>query len=378
MQTSPTRQPEAGFAMLLVFLLAACVAISLYMELPRVVFEAQRNREGLLIERGEQYKRAIQLYFRATRQYPTTLEALESTNNRRFLRKRYKDPMTGEDEWRVIHVAAGGIFTDSLVNKPPGQAKPAEVSTVASAEPPPPIWMQRRASDGGMPAGPMQGSMEQPLPEPQQEAAPAGEQQLTASPQPAEGQPSPALEPGLAQPVAGPGQQPGTTFQPGFPAGPPAPGQSSPYPPVPVPGLQQPYGQAPVVVAPGQSAIQQAGPSAAQPSSPTQPTGAPGSFNQPGAIGTPGAPGSNPIAPLLNAILRTPNPGGLAAIQSANSAGGQQIGGGIAGVASKLEAEGIKVYNDRTKYNEWEFVYDFRQDRTAAGSPQGPRNTTGR
>jgi hypothetical protein len=68
----------------------------------------------------------------------------------------------------------------------------------------------------------------------------------------------------------------------------------------------------------------------------------------------------------------------LAAIQQANSAGGQQIGGGIAGVASKLEAEGIKVYNDRTKYNEWEFVYDFRQDRTAVSPLQGQRNTTGR
>ena len=41
----------------------------------------------------------------------------------------------------------------------------------------------------------------------------------------------------------------------------------------------------------------------------------------------------------------------------------QQLGGaGIAGVASQLEAEGIKIYNDRTKYNEWEFTYDARQD----------------
>ncbi len=43
---------------------------------------------------------------------------------------------------------------------------------------------------------------------------------------------------------------------------------------------------------------------------------------------------------------------------------GQTIGGGIAGVASKLEAQGIKVYNERTKYNEWEFVYDPRKDMT--------------
>ncbi len=111
---------ESGFAMLFVFLLAAIVAISLYMELPRVVFEAQRSREELLIARGEQYKRAIQLYYRATRQYPPSLDALENTNNRRFLRKRYKDPMTGEEEWRIVHAGPGGVLIDSLVTKPPG------------------------------------------------------------------------------------------------------------------------------------------------------------------------------------------------------------------------------------------------------------------
>ena len=64
-------------------------------------------------------------------------------------------------------------------------------------------------------------------------------------------------------------------------------------------------------------------------------------------------------------MLTTPNPRGLAAIQVANS--GQQSTGvaGIAGVASKREAEGIMVYNDRTKYNEWEFLYDVRLDQAA-------------
>jgi hypothetical protein len=52
--------------------------------------------------------------------------------------------------------------------------------------------------------------------------------------------------------------------------------------------------------------------------------------------------------------------------------GGTQniIGAGIAGVASKLEAEGIKSYNDRTKYNEWEFIYDPRKDLTSPMSQQ--------
>ena len=32
---------------------------------------------------------------------------------------------------------------------------------------------------------------------------------------------------------------------------------------------------------------------------------------------------------------------------------------GIAGFASNADAEGIMVYNDRTNYKEWEFVFDF-------------------
>jgi len=114
---------ERGFAMLLVFVMAAAIAITLYMEMPRVAFEAQRNKEALLIERGEQYTRAIQLYFRKFKKYPVKIEDLEETNQIRFLRKRYIDPMTGKSEWRMIHVGPGGVFTDSLTHKPPGKDK---------------------------------------------------------------------------------------------------------------------------------------------------------------------------------------------------------------------------------------------------------------
>jgi hypothetical protein len=41
---------------------------------------------------------------------------------------------------------------------------------------------------------------------------------------------------------------------------------------------------------------------------------------------------------------------------------------GIAGVASTVEQTGIKIYNERDKYNEWEFLYDLTQDRKRAGA----------
>ena len=53
------RSGESGFAMLLVFVMAASIAITLYMEMPRFAFEAQRAKEQLLVDRGEQYKLGI-------------------------------------------------------------------------------------------------------------------------------------------------------------------------------------------------------------------------------------------------------------------------------------------------------------------------------
>ena len=110
------RADERGFALLLIFLLASMIAIGLYLEMPRVALESQRQKEQLLIERGEQYKRAIQVFVRTNGRYPGKIEDLENFNNRRFLRHRFVDPMTGKAEWRLIHIN-GGIFIDSIANK---------------------------------------------------------------------------------------------------------------------------------------------------------------------------------------------------------------------------------------------------------------------
>ena len=119
---------EAGFALLLIYVMAAGVAILLYRETPRLIFQAQREKEQLLIDRGEQYKRGIQLYVRKLKKYPQSLDDLDKAQQSRFLRRRYKDPLTGKDEWRLVHVDAAGMLTDSKVKKPqaPGQPKEGE------------------------------------------------------------------------------------------------------------------------------------------------------------------------------------------------------------------------------------------------------------
>src|SRR5439155_19904202 len=72
---------------------------------------------------------------------------------------------------------------------------------------------------------------------------------------------------------------------------------------------------------------------------------------------------------MITDLLTRPRPGGLPT--QAGQAQGQTIGGGIAGVASSADAEGIKVYNERTNYKEWEFIYDFTKDRGPVGAQGG-------
>jgi hypothetical protein len=73
-----------------------------------------------------QYARAIRLFYRRTGNYPTDLSQLENTNNIRFLRKRYVDPITGQP-FRIIHQGEAkapllGLFGQPLAIQPAGTA----------------------------------------------------------------------------------------------------------------------------------------------------------------------------------------------------------------------------------------------------------------
>jgi hypothetical protein len=69
---------------------------------PRIAADIQRDREVETMHRGKQYIRAIQLYYRKFNAYPPSMDALVKTNEIRFLRKRYLDPITGKDDWKSI------------------------------------------------------------------------------------------------------------------------------------------------------------------------------------------------------------------------------------------------------------------------------------
>ena len=376
------RERESGFALLLVFAMAASVAVMLYMELPRAAFEAQRQKEELLMDRGEQYIRGIQLYVAQWKSYPPTLDALEKTNGKRYLRRRYKDPMTGKDEWRAVHANGAGILVDSIVQKQ-GQQEEKKTQQTFISELPSIGSSGAEGADGGQNVGlrrrpsdqnPMPGMGGGPT-------APVDPQSL--------GNGAQVVQPGVPAQMGGPPQPPGQlgnpprggqVFDPGQPnPGQPNPGQ--PNPGLPNPGQPDPTNpnQAtggnpglpyPVPGPPGsQQQIQPQMPGIPGVPNPMGTPGVGGGFPTPTPTqpGRPGAPANAGLA-MINQILTTPR--GNTNMQ-VPGAPGLQIGGGIAGFASTHEAPSIKVYNERQKYNEWEFIYDSKKDKRLLGAAAG-------
>ncbi len=117
-KSSKTTDPENGYLLIGALFLVAVVLITLAVAAPQVASEIQRDKELELYHRGLQYQHAIRLYYKKFGRYPNNLEQLEKTNEIRFLRKRYKDPVTGKDEWRMIHFGEQKVKTTGLFGQP--------------------------------------------------------------------------------------------------------------------------------------------------------------------------------------------------------------------------------------------------------------------
>src|ERR1700740_2536664 len=88
---------ERGYVLLTLVLAVALLAIATAIVVPKIAFQIKRDREEELIHRGTQYSRAVGRFVKTLGRYPGSIEELENTNNIRYLRKRYKDPITGKD-----------------------------------------------------------------------------------------------------------------------------------------------------------------------------------------------------------------------------------------------------------------------------------------
>ena len=120
------QRSERGYVLLTLLLIIALGIIFAATMVTSISFDIKRDREEEMIHRGVQYSRAIRAYYKKFGRYPVKIEDLESANNMRFLRKRYKDPLTGKD-FKLLHfgevkltfsggVGGGGINGASSLN----------------------------------------------------------------------------------------------------------------------------------------------------------------------------------------------------------------------------------------------------------------------
>src|SRR5579863_10291384 len=116
---SPAPTPRAsqkGYALLMAIFLVATMIVLATVVTPSILTEGRREREQEAIWRGNQYVRAIELYYRKNGRYPQTVDDLTKGNpGVHFLRKAYTDPTNSTDgSWRFIYVSPTGQLIGSV------------------------------------------------------------------------------------------------------------------------------------------------------------------------------------------------------------------------------------------------------------------------
>ena len=110
----------------------AIMAILLTIAMPVWRHEARREKEAELVFRGEQYARAIALFKFKNANIPNAVPpSIDFLVQNRFLRKKYKDPMTTDGEFVLI----GGGSTQAGMNPAAGASNRAQVNRAGPGQP---------------------------------------------------------------------------------------------------------------------------------------------------------------------------------------------------------------------------------------------------
>ena len=111
------RSAQQGFTYVVLLIAVAIIGVGLAAKGVEWDRSAQRAREAELLFVGNEFRRAIALYYYRSpgpvQEYPGSLEDLledrRYPGTQRYLRRIYRDPMTGKAEWGQI-IAGGGII----------------------------------------------------------------------------------------------------------------------------------------------------------------------------------------------------------------------------------------------------------------------------
>jgi hypothetical protein len=405
------------------------LALSLVI-LENFVTDGKRTREEETIWRGEQYQRAVRLYYHKMGRYPQTVDDLKKGGlNLHFLRQEYKNPMNKTDgTWRFIYVNAAGqiigstrynnlqqmVLIDQYAGLIPGAATagtmPAQGMGVSAASL---ASTSGIAGFGGIgAAGGLSGASLQ-----QQQQL---QTVLAGILNPGDTTPDPASSPTQLPPLSDSSQygnsQAGTSSnapsdnttaqsdssQSGAP--PQLPGNLAGQLP---PGVTQDQvnqflqnGQLPAGITPDQVAqyvqgmqlppgvtqdqitqyiqnlqnAQQGGGSSPNPQNPTQQNGQVGFGSVPGQSGqsgiglTAGQPSSLSFGSSSQGSLGL-SP--LLAMKPTGPVDSPVLGAFFTGVACTTDTKGVKVYRRAKKYKDWEFIWNPLEDALAAAQQPG-------
>lgn len=113
-----TGRREGGYTLVILAVTTAVIGILLTATLPTWSTAVKREKEAELHFRGMQYAEAIRVYQNRFQSLPTSLDQLVERKPR-SIRKLWKDPMTDDGEWELIHATPG-----RRGRQPPGRRGP--------------------------------------------------------------------------------------------------------------------------------------------------------------------------------------------------------------------------------------------------------------
>ncbi len=149
MKSSRASSKESGYVLLAVMLTLMLMLIALSVEAPRIAQQIKREKEEELVHRGKDYATAVKRFVHKNGgRYPLSVEQLENTNHIRFLRKKYVDPMTGDSDWKMVHVGEAEIKIPAP-NPNGNQSGPTGTLTTT----PPPLASGGGTGGGGTSSG---------------------------------------------------------------------------------------------------------------------------------------------------------------------------------------------------------------------------------
>ena len=329
---SSRRPAQRGYAYLMALFMVVTLIIGSQVAMKNIVTEGRREREAEMIWRGQQYVRAIRLYYVKTGHYPSNLDDLKKgLPELHFLRyAAYKDPMKKDDaKWRLIYVNAAGQIIGSVKYATLQQMAIMDLNggKIPGAKP------GDQSDQNGQPGVPVSSMADQ-----------SNTGNASASNAPAQNPPS-STNSNPNQPPGAPGALPDNSANAGV--GPQNPTNTAQSPGSPLQGL-----------APG----------AASPSQNPNPQSA--SPNPTNAIGTPAGAGG------LNTAQTTASYAALAALKPTGPVDGPVVGGFLTGVGSTVDKRSIRIYNGAKKYSDWEFIWNPIEEQAQAmqqglSNPQG-------